>query len=128
MEGTEIPFSQRVTVIARTQLEGFHKWPGAPTELVYLRSLHRHMFHITAEVSIHHNDREIEIITLKHLIERWWTCLMHPGLDTSTWSCERLASELLKWLHEEYPGARWCSVEVSEDGENGAKACQQFYA
>ena len=45
------------------QVEGIHQWKDATN---YLRHPHRHMFHFRVELSVTHDDREVEFIKLKH--------------------------------------------------------------
>jgi hypothetical protein len=99
-------------VIARTQIERLHAWPSCPhEEVAYLRSSHRHVFHITAKKKVEGHDREIEFIMLKHQIEAF---VKELPFNLGSASCEDLASLLVGkfQLH---------SCEVSEDGENGAE-------
>lgn len=105
-------------VYCTLQVEGIHNWPGCPFEEVsYLRNPHRHVFHIKAHAPVHHDDRDVEFILLKHHITEY--------LNTTYWSddvwclyfgarsCEMIARELIDQF-----GLSRC--EVNEDGENGA--------
>lgn len=105
-------------VYCTLQIEGTHNWPNCPfDEVDYLRTPHRHMFHIKAHKVVNHDDRDTEFIMLKHQIKIYLAgkyfrvddALMKFG----AMSCEMLARELI----EEF---NLCRCEVNEDGENGA--------
>lgn len=108
----------RIRVVARTTVEGIHRWFKCPIEEVsYLRDYHRHVFHIHAKAYVNHTDRDIEFIKLSHDIKQYLTdkyysekykCLF---FDDS--SCEMIADELVKKF-ELY------ECEVNEDGEGGS--------
>jgi hypothetical protein len=102
----------RQFVVVTLQFEGLHYWPNAPTEVRFLRSPHRHVFHIKCWKEVTHGDREIEIITLKHDVGRGLQSL-YPEGNMMTVSCEQLAALLINGY-----GLHAC--EVLEDGENGA--------
>ena len=89
------------------QREGIHCWPDAIQHqgVEFLAHPHRHMFHFKVELEVKHNDREVEFILLKRELS---------GL------CEMLAEELVGYVVNHYP-CRRLAVEVSEDGENGAR-------
>jgi hypothetical protein len=94
--------------------EAYHHWVKAPEAVAFLRSPHRHVFHVRAEMDVQHNDREVEFITLKGLLVRAVKAkLIDAAASVSTWSCEHWA----QWLLDTFKLSR---VEVSEDGENGA--------
>lgn len=108
----------RIRVVARTQVEGIHRWASCPIEEVsFLRNYHRHMFHIEAYAYVTHSDRDVEFIQLAHEIKAYLTekyysdqyrCLF---FDDS--SCEMIADELVQKfdLYE---------CRVNEDGEGGS--------
>lgn len=95
-----------------TQFPAFHKWDNAPDVVRFLRSPHRHLFHVKIGVEVTHNDRDVEFFMLKQEVEEF--------IEENYWgksnvgSCEMIAERLL--THFE---AAFC--EVSEDGENGAR-------
>lgn len=101
---------------ATAQLPGFHHWPDAPDHRAYLRDRHRHLFHLRAEVSVSHDDRDVEFHDLSDWLRRIW----HDRAPDGEWgpkSCEAIARELAAaagWM-----GRSW-SMSVSEDGESGA--------
>lgn len=106
-------------VIATVHFEATHHWPGVLEsgipgieEVGFLRHPHRHVFHIKARRQVWHNDREVEIIVLKHQIKsqlKEW----YPAGDMGATSCETLAERLVEAFG-------LASCEVLEDGENGA--------
>ncbi len=96
----------------KTQFVGFHRWKDAPAEYDYLRSYHRHEFHVKASASVDHGDRQIEFHDMKKTVE----ALIRAKWDKQYFegSCEDVAIKILEALPDLY------SVEVSEDGECGA--------
>lgn len=100
------------------QVEGTHCWPDCPLEeVVYLRSPHRHIFHIKAYAIVNHSDRDIEFIKLKHEITRYLSDKYYDRLGLrvhrfGSRSCEMIAEELIEQF-----GLSKC--EVNEDNENG---------
>jgi len=101
----------------RLQFEGFHRWDSAPDEVAFLRHRHRHLFHVCIEWDVAHADRHREfIIERRKALAVLEELKQHP--DVETWSCETWANAILAAT-----GAT--RVEVSEDGENGAKAWVQ---
>lgn len=100
-------------VFCTVQFEGIHCWPNCPIEEVaYLRSPHRHMFHIKAWKQVFHNDRDVEFIWLKHRITEYLQ-QKYPDHQLGAKSCEMLAEELIVQFD-------LSACEVNEDGENGA--------
>ena len=106
--------------------EGIHKYPAAATDpmlatgdeydVSFLGVPHRHIFHFRVWIDVFHNDRDIEFIQFK----RWLENLYSGGtLELNFKSCEMIAEDLYLQIAAKYPG-RNVSIEVSEDGENGA--------
>lgn len=105
-------------IVIKFQVEGIHSWPDCPIdEVSYLKWPHRHVFHFEAVKQVTHNDRDIEIIQLKHQMELF---LMTEWMDHTmnccyfgSLSCEDLAEMMLD---------RFELVRCSclEDNENGA--------
>lgn len=108
----------QVYVYCQTRFIGFHRWPDAPEKVKYLKSLHRHEFRVRVVVQVNHNNRDVEFITLKEQVNEALHCLSE-GCFTESSSCEFMASELADELHHKHKYTVY-SVEVSEDGENGA--------
>jgi hypothetical protein len=104
-------------VYCTTRFEGLHKWEDAPSNVAYLRNLHRHMFYVKVMIKVTHNNRNVEFIGLKHNVDSIITgCgdTWHQGM-----SCEMMAESLASQIHI-MSSLKVHSVEVSEDGENGA--------
>lgn len=104
-------------VVVTLQVEGTHRWEECPIEEVsYLRNDHRHMFHIKATKAVSHDDRDIEIIQLKHELRTYLGKYFKQESQLCVFgkmSCEMIAKELM----DEF---QLNSCEVLEDGENGA--------
>lgn len=106
------------SIIVNLQLEGVHQWSACPIEEVsFLRYPHRHVFHICCKKPVGHDDRDIEIIQLKHRIQEYLAFACPDG-QLGEKSCEMLARELATRF-----GLSYCSV--LEDGENGAEYAAQ---
>lgn len=105
-------------IVVKFQVEGVHCWPSCPIEEVaYLRNPHRHVFHFKCTKAVTHNDRDIEIIQLKHRMELYMaTQYMDQTMnccDFGSMSCEALAEELASVFDLNV-------CECLEDNENGA--------
>ncbi len=98
------------------QKEGIHRYPDAPEGVEFLKHPHRHIFHFRVDIDVFHNDRDIEFILFKRELEALYSA---ATLQVDYKSCEMLAEDLIDYISQKYPG-REVSVEVSEDGENGA--------
>lgn len=106
-----------MNVIIKLEVEGIHYWKEAPKEVGFLRHPHRHIFHITAEKAVGHNDRDIEIIMFKRNVLFFLkskhfndTINLH---DFGKMSCEDIADKVGNYFS-------CTSVTVLEDNENGA--------
>lgn len=108
--------STKTVVYVTTTFEGFHCWPDAPDEVDFLRSRHRHLFHVKMGVKVDHNDRDQEFFILKRKLERLIEEVFVDDAmgEYENSSCEDMAQLILS----EFVDAVF--VEVSEDGENGA--------
>ena len=106
--------------------EGIHKYPAALTDpklktgdeydVSFLGYPHRHVFHFKVAIEVFHDDRDIEFIQFK----RWLENLYVKGtLELDYKSCEMMATDLYKQINTRYPN-REVTIDVSEDGENGA--------
>ena len=107
-----------VDIFVRFTHTGFHHWKDAPPSRAYLADRHRHVFHFEAQMSVLHNDREVEFHDMLD------DCKMFVDLNRQRWelagaSCEHMALALAEYLVAEYD--RPARVEVSEDGECGAR-------
>ena len=106
--------------------EGTHKYPAALTDpklktgdeydVSFLGYPHRHIFHFKVGIEVFHDDRDIEFIQFK----RWLENLYGKGtLELDYKSCEMIATDLYQQINARYPN-REVTIDVSEDGENGA--------
>lgn len=106
------------TIIVNLQYEALHNWPGVveampeKTHIHFLQYPHRHIFHITLEKIVLHDDRHIEIIDFKQKVLKYLDETFKGNLGHR--SCEMLAEQLLKHFD-------CLTVQVLEDNENGAK-------
>ena len=110
------------TIIVRTQFEGMHSFADAKSEVRFLKSMHRHVFHVELEIEVFHHDRELEFITVKRALDEQLKIISQ--FDAS---CEKYAEHIVDFIHEKYPIrmadqtiSRDVSCLVTEDGENGA--------
>lgn len=104
------------TIFVTFQKEGIHRYPNAPVGVEFLAHPHRHIFHFRVDIDVFHNDRDIEFILFKRELEALYSA---ATLQMDYKSCEMLAEDLIDYISKKYPG-RKMSVQVSEDGENGA--------
>ncbi|MGQ0776603.1 MAG: hypothetical protein ACT4NY_19620 [Pseudonocardiales bacterium] len=125
-----MPLSSFVRI--RTQFEGLHYWPDAPVPEHYLRSPHRHLFVVEADIEVFHDDREIEI----NAATRWLDTVIpslaappsatsQPRVDTGplilgSQSCEQLATRITQAILGRYGRHRSLRCTVLEDGILGA--------
>lgn len=98
------------------QKEGIHCYPDAPEGVEFLRHPHRHMFQFKVQIQVFHDDRDIEFILFKRELEGLYS---DGTLELDHKSCEMMADELYTYIAKAYPN-RDVTIEVSEDGENGA--------
>lgn len=107
--------------------EGVHVYPAAGTDaklatgdardVSFLGYPHRHIFHFRVELQVWHNDRDVEFIQFKRELESLYT---DGTLQLNHKSCEMLAEDLAGYITTRFP-MRDLDIEVSEDGENGAR-------
>lgn len=122
--------SEKSFIWVTFQKEGIHRYPAAATDpklatgdwldVSFLADPHRHIFHFRVEMEVFHDDRDVEFIQAKRIMEQWFvdgTLVLHHK------SCEMLARELYAKCATQWP-ARDYVVEVSEDGENG---CRMYF-
>lgn len=109
------------------QKEGIHRYPAAAEDpslatgdwldVSFLATPHRHIFHFRVEMEVFHDNRDVEFIQLKRIIENQYSTGV---LLLNYKSCEMMARDLYDSLISMYP-ARDYVIEVSEDGENGCR-------
>lgn len=111
--------------------EGVHLYPAAKDDpklatggwddVSFLGYAHRHIFHFKVGIDVFHDDRDIEFIQFK----RWLESLYADGtLSLDHRSCEMISDELANKITVKYPN-RQITIDVSEDGENGATSFYQ---
>lgn len=115
--------AKRSSIFITTEFEGIHCYPAAPEEVAFLRNPHRHMFQVRIDLEVMHNDRDVEFILFRRetdkMIRESITNMQHR-------SCEMICEILLGYVMTHYP-ERDCTIEVSEDGENGARLEYTYY-
>ncbi len=96
--------------------EGWHRWPRAPARRKYLRTRHRHLFHVLVRIEVKDQKREVEFHDLLDQAK----AAFGTG-DFGSKPCESMAEELVQHFRErpDYKG-RAMMASVSEDGECGA--------
>lgn len=100
------------TVWVTSSFTGFHCWKDAPEKTEFLRNWHRHIFHVKLGVQVNHGDREVEFFDLKERLDSFLQTNYH--LEYFYESCEQIAEQIINRFQASF-------VEVSEDGENGAR-------
>jgi len=106
----------------KTNFTGIHCWANCPyDEVAFLRSEHRHIFYVTVQVEVGHDDRDIEFFILKkevnQIIEKLYGPI--PVKNLGSKSCEMINKEIYQMLEFKYP-KRKMIIETSEDNENSA--------
>lgn len=111
------------SIFVTTDFVAWHRWPGATGERAYLGEYHRHRFGVRVDVSVDHDDREIEFHDLLEDVSVW--CVAQDGEYLEHASCEMLANRLLDHLAARYPGARSWWGTITEDNECGAQVYRE---
>lgn len=116
----------------KTQFEGLHHWPDAPKPEEYLRSPHRHLFVVEADIEVFHDDREIEINASARWLDTVIATFAVPPpaapqpttkagpLDFASQSCEQLATRITEAILHRHGRHRSVNCMVLEDGVLGA--------
>lgn len=109
-------------ITVKNQFEGIHRYKDAPEEVYFLRDYHRHIFTIKTKIEVFGEDRELEFILVKRLIDNFLTIKKEGKtfwlLDNM--SCEQIGLMLWNFLKQKYGKERKITIEVSEDDENSA--------
>jgi len=109
----------KLMAVVRTRFQFMHNWPNAPAgKHEHLRNRHRHEFHVELLVEQHHDDRDLEYLALKDALDEQLAQFVTSEFK-EYFSCEMMAVEIARWMTVTY-GERSMTVEVNEDGENGA--------
>ena len=113
-----------VWAVVTTEVAGLHCWPDAGMHAPYLSNKHRHVFKVVVWIEQAHDDREIEYIWFKDVLDSYYRRKLGDQsiIDFGHRSCEMLARELVNALRTMEPAweRRSIKVQVMEDGENGA--------
>lgn len=130
-EGAQMPLTAEPHRAARYvsasyRFGGLHVWESQPqgAKRGYLAQPHRHEFHIEVGVAVGHTDRDVEILELKHVMQRavrdrYAEAASSPGdRELGGASCEMIADVVMGAVAEAFGSCAWC--RVLEDGENGA--------
>ena len=111
----------RTFVYVTDSFAALHCWPDAPENMKFLRHLHRHLFQVKIEVEVTDPDRQVEFLELKNRLNTILNDLQQVlCYDDNTLSCEQMCAYIFRRFNEDWK-LQLHSVEVSEDGENGAK-------
>lgn len=111
----------KTSILVQVQIEGLHNFPDANVvfpESGYLCKQHRHIFHISMEIAVSHDNRDKEFFVVKHDVIEYLNKKYYSSrsrmCEFNNMSCEMIARELLIKFNCD-------SVIVTEDGECGAK-------
>lgn len=113
----------QTNIIVNTQFTALHSWDTCNIpEVMYLKNLHRHVFHVTVKFKVNHDDRDLEFFCVKKDLN---TFLKYnfEGKELLGVSCEMLAIKILDYAKLISPGA--CYVRVMEDNECGAEVIDE---
>jgi hypothetical protein len=103
------------------QKKGFHRYPDAPDEVEYLKSVHRHQFHFKVGIEVTHDNRDIEF----HMFQTFCESLYEGTIKVDYKSCEMIANDLYEEIAKMYGPLR-CFISVAEDLECGAFMTYNF--
>jgi 6-pyruvoyl-tetrahydropterin synthase len=115
-----MPYTHTRSIFVTTSFVGFHRWPKAPADVAYLAQLHRHVFGVELEITVEHNDRELEFHQVKRALDSYIQDTARRRTLDDTWSCEKIAEIVCEWAMLKWPDRLAYTVEVNEDGENGS--------
>ena len=109
-------------IVIHFMKRGVHCYPEAATnpalatgdkyDVSYLAHPHAHDFWFKVEISVDHNDRDLEFIQVR---ERLLDLYAEGDLQCGRRSCETLAEELIGKIQELYGSHRHIRVGVYED-------------
>lgn len=109
----------RKEIFVRFDIPGVHHWPEAPAHLKFIRYPHRHDFKFQIGLEVGDANRELEFFECQLKCAQQVMNIYDSDsmvVDFKTNSCEQIAIDLLNHLPNYVT-----YVEVSEDGENGAR-------
>lgn len=113
---------RKIFITVKNQFDDLHCYPGAPEQVGYLTSLHRHTFMITSTIQVFHEDRELEFYMVKDYIDTLTTKIRNMDMSKS---CENIAVFILDNLKQTYGDNRFYRISCSEDGWNEATVEQE---
>lgn len=106
-----------LSIIIRTSFEGFHFYPNASEidqRIKFLETEHRHIFYVTVEIGVEHDNRELEFFLCKWKLQEF----IKAGNQNHK-SCEMIGTNILEnHLFPSYGTDRFYKVTVSEDNES----------
>jgi hypothetical protein len=108
------------------QVDGLHYWPDAADPDRYLHAPHRHLFVVTVDLQVFHDDREIEINAASRWLASLLPTLTHAPrigdgpVDFGAQSCEQLATRVTEAIKQRHGRYRQITTSVLEDGLLGA--------
>lgn len=100
-------------VILDFDIEGFHNYPNAPTQVSFLSNKHRHLFRIEIGICVTELNREKEIFIEQDIVKDIIRSRFGMPAIFGQMSCEHIA----KFIIDNYD-CSWC--KVLEDGRGGA--------
>lgn len=114
-------------IVVRHSFVALHRYENAPEDVKFLRDLHRHRFEVEVQISVYHEDRELEFILVKDKLGTILTDLMrfNNQIAENRMSCEQMAEYIIGQLQAKYGDERFYQCSVFEDGENGAVVCTE---
>ncbi len=127
-------------IIVKFELEGVHHYPSAPEAVGFLRSNHRHMFHLEFRIQVFTNERELEFVQVKHKLAPACAHYFATQVNGHSTSCEKIAEGVRKLAINLFPRGkiqvvakgeklpsyrRLVHVKVMEDGESGVQLVDQ---
>lgn len=106
-------------VIIQFEVEGFHHYPEAPSEVSFLSSSHRHTFVVRAGCKVSHLNRQKEIFILRDELKQTLIDMYGSPCQFGSMSCEMIAEHLLRSDPARQNDLIW--VEVWEERTGGAR-------
>lgn len=92
-------------------VEGFHRYPDAPTQVFFLKERHRHTFRIAMGVRVTDLNREREIFLERERIKKLIRDEFYDPAEFKDMSCEHIAAWLLEKTDYD-----WASVWEEQTG------------
>ena len=110
----------KTLIVVKGQFEAIHSWDKCPhKDVSFLKWPHRHIFHVVLKLIVTHDDRDLEFIKIKRILEDHLIYKYHR-YDLGSKSCEMLAEEIGDYFNRLIEN-KVAFVSVSEDEENSAE-------